>query len=104
MSKFDEQTLKAEIAKIWGEHGAHMDVYNSLLKRVNKSLTTPLFTKMFSEGFEIAVRANPMVQKGTGIIWVNPDDMPNAKTCPNCGATSKKTYEGWWCKICHLEH
>lgn len=28
---FNEQTLKAEIAKTWGEHGAHMEVYNRLL-------------------------------------------------------------------------
>ena len=30
---FNEQTLRSEIAKVWGEHGAHMDVYDELLKR-----------------------------------------------------------------------
>ena len=30
---FNEQTLRSEIAKIWGEYGAHIDVYNELLKR-----------------------------------------------------------------------
>ena len=30
---FNEETLKEEIIKKWGEHGAHMVVYNELLKR-----------------------------------------------------------------------
>ena len=30
---FNEQSLREEIAKTWGEHGAHMEVFDSLLKR-----------------------------------------------------------------------
>lgn len=33
---FNEIKLKEEIAKQWGEHGAHMEVYMDLLKRVKK--------------------------------------------------------------------
>jgi hypothetical protein len=29
---FDQRALKAEIAKIWGEHGAHAEVYRMLLR------------------------------------------------------------------------
>lgn len=30
---FNEQSLRAEIAKTWGEHGAHMEVFDMLLKK-----------------------------------------------------------------------
>ena len=33
MKVFDETTLEKEIHKIWGEAGAHADVYRELLKR-----------------------------------------------------------------------
>lgn len=29
---FDEEALRAEIARVWGEHGAHADVYGMLLR------------------------------------------------------------------------
>lgn len=34
---FNEMTLRAEIAKVWGEHGAHMDVYDELLRRARSN-------------------------------------------------------------------
>ena len=35
MEIFNEQKLRAEIAKTWGEHGAHIEVYDMLLKKAN---------------------------------------------------------------------
>jgi hypothetical protein len=29
---FNEQSLRDEIIKVWGEHGAHLEVYDNLLK------------------------------------------------------------------------
>jgi hypothetical protein len=29
---FDEQALRVEIVRIWGAHGAHADVFDSILK------------------------------------------------------------------------
>jgi len=29
---FDEQTLRADIIKVWGEHGAHIDVFDYMLR------------------------------------------------------------------------
>jgi hypothetical protein len=28
---FDEQTLRADIVSVWGEHGAHVDVFDHIL-------------------------------------------------------------------------
>jgi hypothetical protein len=28
---FDEQSVRCEIVKVWGEHGAHTEVYDMLL-------------------------------------------------------------------------
>lgn len=36
---FNEESLRREIIKIWGEYGAHYEVYKSLLNRVRKELT-----------------------------------------------------------------
>jgi hypothetical protein len=33
---FNEHTLRTEIAKTWGEYGAHVDVYDTLLKRLSE--------------------------------------------------------------------
>jgi len=30
---FDENKLREEIARVWGEYGVHMEVYDMLLKR-----------------------------------------------------------------------
>lgn len=38
MEIFNEQKLRAEIAKTWGEHGAHIEVYDMLLKKANAVL------------------------------------------------------------------
>lgn len=35
MEIFNEQKLRAEIAKTWGEHGVHIEVYDMLLKKAN---------------------------------------------------------------------
>lgn len=35
MEIFNEQKLRAEIAKTWGEHGAHIEVYDMLLNKAN---------------------------------------------------------------------
>jgi len=32
MSMFNEDSLRADIVKIWGEHGAHIDVYDMIVK------------------------------------------------------------------------
>lgn len=32
-TKFDENTLREEIHKVWGAHGAHAQVYEMLIKR-----------------------------------------------------------------------
>ena len=29
---FDEQSLRRDIAETWGEHGAHIDVFDALVK------------------------------------------------------------------------
>lgn len=31
---FNEQSLRADIVKQWGEHGAHIDIFDMMLKRV----------------------------------------------------------------------
>lgn len=33
---FDETTLREEIARIWGEHGAHAIVYDMLLQKLSR--------------------------------------------------------------------
>lgn len=33
---FNEETLREEIARKWGEHGAHMEVFDYLLRRSKK--------------------------------------------------------------------
>lgn len=33
-ASFDEQALRADIIKVWGEFGAHVDVFDQMLKRV----------------------------------------------------------------------
>lgn len=43
---FDEETLRKEIAEHWGEHGAHVEVYDMLIRKVRntEALTgAPLF-------------------------------------------------------------
>lgn len=35
MGVFNEQKLREEIIKIWGEYGAHIEVYDMLLKKAN---------------------------------------------------------------------
>lgn len=32
---FNEQSLRDEIIKVWGDHGAHLEVYDNLLKNKN---------------------------------------------------------------------
>lgn len=32
---FDEKSLRVDIAKTWGEHGAHIDIYDRLLKQLS---------------------------------------------------------------------
>lgn len=36
MKQFNEQKLREEIAKTWGEHGAHIEVFDMLLKRASQ--------------------------------------------------------------------
>ena len=33
---FDEQALRKEIEEHWGAHGAHAEVYNDLLRRIEE--------------------------------------------------------------------
>lgn len=35
MTGFDEHSLRADIAKTWGEHGAHMAVFDHMLKLIH---------------------------------------------------------------------
>jgi hypothetical protein len=37
MAVFNEETLRAEIARVWGEHGAHMEVYDMLCRDLVKT-------------------------------------------------------------------
>lgn len=34
---FNEDTLRSEIVRMWGEHGAHVDVFDHILKLAKKS-------------------------------------------------------------------
>lgn len=36
MTGFDEHSLRADIARTWGEYGAHIDVFDTMLKRLNE--------------------------------------------------------------------
>lgn len=38
---FDESTLRADIVRVWGEHGAHVDVFDHMLR-----LTEPMTSNM----------------------------------------------------------
>lgn len=36
MEKFDENKLRSEIVKTWGEHGAHCEVFDMMLGKLTK--------------------------------------------------------------------
>ena len=34
---FNEDSLRAEVVKVWGEHGAHIDVLDHIIKLARKA-------------------------------------------------------------------
>ena len=34
---FDENSLRADIVKVWGEHGAHTDVFDHMLRLLREA-------------------------------------------------------------------
>ena len=41
---FDEESLREAILSVWGEYGAHMDIYDSLLRRLRECAKIPTLT------------------------------------------------------------
>lgn len=50
---FNEDTLRAEIVKVWGEHGAHVDVFDHILKEARK--TVKIRELVRAENFEALI-------------------------------------------------
>lgn len=46
-SRFDENSLRADIVKVWGEHGAHIDVFDHMdkLAQQNRLLSVVAWTE-----------------------------------------------------------
>ena len=67
---FDEQALRADIADKWGEHGAHIDVFDHILKLAKKADPSALKVAVcdaldnINDGYE-----NPMIPP-TAIDWI----------------------------------
>lgn len=50
MEIFNEQKLRAEIVKTWGEFGAHIEVYDMLLRKANVVLPQANVSGMLDSG------------------------------------------------------
>lgn len=40
MTLFNEDSLRADIARVWGEHGAHIDVFDHMLNQARRQINT----------------------------------------------------------------
>ncbi len=47
MPIFNEDSLRADIAKTWGEHGAHIDVFDTILRLARAGEATVISEKSF---------------------------------------------------------
>lgn len=54
---FDEQRLRQDIAATWGEHGAHIDVFDFMLREIEQ-LREVL---VFADGFVVSQSDHTMV-------------------------------------------
>jgi hypothetical protein len=70
---FNENSLRVDISKTWGEHGAHIDVFDMMLKALEK-VRNP------EAGFGIPFN----IRKEAPIHWWTPSDK---KACDPSGLT-----------------
>lgn len=52
---FDENKLREEIIKIWGEHGAHCEVFDMLIQRIKTSYTREEVYQVAKRSVEVFV-------------------------------------------------
>lgn len=60
---FTEQNLRGDIASVWGEHGAHIDVFDAMLAMIAKSSAE----REIGEGWE---PADGVVIRHDDDLWV----------------------------------
>jgi hypothetical protein len=51
---FDERKLRAAIVAVWGEHGAHVDVFDHMLTRMAK--LTDIAKQNFEDGYKLGLK------------------------------------------------
>jgi len=49
---FDEQTLRAEIVRVWGEHGAHVDVFDHIVRAALATRPQPVVCKCYPNPYD----------------------------------------------------
>lgn len=47
MAEFNEQTLYAEITKVWGHHGAHAEVFRAMQNEIDRMNTICAEAQLF---------------------------------------------------------
>ena len=84
---FNEQSLRAEVVKVWGEHGAHTLVYDALLRRLEAleafslhedkdGRTLLTYEHTDGEACIVAELTCPAVLEVASVLWpaTEPDD------------------------------
>lgn len=72
---FNEESLRKEIIKIWGEHGAHCEVYDMLLTMAKGNVRPPdaaVLEAAFREGYELGNDAGRNIDVFCHIASHNP--------------------------------
>lgn len=85
MTIFNEESLRADVAKMWGEYGAHIEVLDELIKRAWRS-PEPTYKMADNEivGFDI--------------------EWPNTLTMAQWNTIHRMQNEGWVIETCPSEH
>ena len=88
---FDERKLRDEIVKVWGEHGAHCEVYDELLGRPAASEVRGLERAAgIAAGYKIARCESHRVDAVDTTAYAIEEDIRQAITNPDQFATADK--------------
>lgn len=78
---FDENSLREAIVSVWGEYGAHAEVYDMLLKKLNELQTPPpdaaVREAAFREGYELGNDDGRNIDVFCHIKQHNPENDPD---------------------------
>ncbi len=84
---FNEATLRSELAKTWGEHGAHMEVFDRMLAKQNReqdlaTFACRVFDRNFHKDMSFKKRAQLMAAEQSVKYALTPEGQ---NRCSNCG-------------------